>query len=185
MSTPPPSDPPRKPHNPWKWISAALAVAAIGLVVWGVSAQSEVDDLQAQAEQTEESSSAVASSAKDAYADISEQLGSTNADLADTEDDLAQAEKDAASADEDAAAAKKAAEQAEDSTAKAEAEAEQAKAEAQAAESRTAIAADCAKAYVSAFGLLFEGESVETQAALVKEQLQSISASCESALAGA
>jgi chromosome segregation ATPase len=182
----------------WKWVSAGLALVAIGLLVWGLNVQSDNDDLQAQVAQNEETGEEVAVAAKDVYADVSEELGSTSADLAETEEDLAAtekelaaAEKSAASAGEDAASAKQDVEQAETATEKAEAEAaqakseaDQAKSEADAAESKATIAADCAKAYVGAFGALFEGESVKTQVPVVKEQLQGISASCKSALGG-
>ena len=68
---------------------------------------------------------------------------------------------------------------------KAKAQADQAKAEARAAESRAAVAADCAKAYIAAFGGLFEGESVRDQAPEVREQLSRITADCKDELAGA
>ena len=45
------------------------------------------------------------------------------------------------------------------------------------------IAADCGKAYVSALGKLFEGESIKSQAEVVKQELQSISSQCKAAFA--
>ena len=59
-------------------------------------------------------------------------------------------------------------------SAQAQAEADQARAAADAANAKLDIAADCAKAYVSAFGMLFEGEDVEEQAPAVREQFASI-----------
>ena len=118
------------------------------------------------------------------YKQLSEQLGVTEEDLAATQQDLEQAEQAAAQAEQDAKAAKQAAADAGSETEKARAEADQAKAEAKAAESRTAIAADCAKAYVSAFGLLFEGESAKDQAEEVREQLSAITATCKDELDG-
>jgi uncharacterized coiled-coil DUF342 family protein len=85
-------------------------------------------------------------------------------------------------AQQDADAAKQAAEKADHATDKAKAEADQAKAETEAVQSKAAIAADCAKAYVSAFGTLFEGGD---QAATVRDQLQGITADCKAALGGA
>ena len=61
---------------------------------------------------------------------------------------------------------------------------EKAQAETEAADSKAAITADCAKAYVSALGALFEGESVQAQAEVVKQQLDSISATCKASLEG-
>ena len=68
--------------------------------------------------------------------------------------------------------------------ARAKAETEKAQAEADATDSKAAIAADCAKAYVSELGALFEGESVSAQAEVVKQQLNRISATCNASLEG-
>jgi hypothetical protein len=73
-------------------------------------------------------------------------------------------------AEQDSAAAKDKAAEADNETDRAKAEADQAQADAQAAESKAAVAGDCAKAHVSAFGALFEGESVQAQVPVVREQ---------------
>lgn len=65
---------------------------------------------------------------------------------------------------------------------KAKAEADKAKADAKAAESKATVVADCAKAYFGAFGMLFEGDDVQAQAAQVREQLKGITSDCEAAL---
>jgi hypothetical protein len=52
-------------------------------------------------------------------------------------------------------------------------------------EGQAAVVADCAKAYISALGALFEGDSVSAQAEVVKQQLESISATCKAAFEGA
>jgi chromosome segregation ATPase len=126
----------------------------------------------------------VLGAAKSLYDDLTEQLGATQADLAQTEEDLEAAGKKADEAEKDAAAAQKKADQADDETAKAQAEADQAKAGQEAAESKASIAAGCAKAYISAFGLLFEGDSVRTQAAKAREEFSKITSDCKTALAG-
>ena len=118
------------------------------------------------------------------YDDLAEQLGATQEDLAATEQGLEDANKKAAKAEQDAAVAEQKTAQADDETEKAKAQTEQAQAEAQAAESKAALAADCAKAYLSAFGTLFEGESVRAQAPSVREKFGTISADCKTALAG-
>ena len=182
----PPGDPPPKKHrNPWIWVSSALAVVVVGLLIWGVTTQgaldsSEDDVSELQAQVSDESAESEA--AKDVADELAQDLGSTNEDLAATQQQLDQAEQSAKSAEDDAAAAKKKADEAQDATGKAEAEAEEAKAQADAAQSRTEIAGDCARAYVSAFGQLFEGESVKSQAPAVREELEGISAQCQSAL---
>jgi chromosome segregation ATPase len=151
--------------------------------IWGISTRSDLDSAQKEASQNKEAASTVASSSKAAYEDLQE-VGATSADLAQTEQDLKDAEQAAGKAEQDAAAAKQDADQAKNETDKAKAQAEEAQAEAEAAKSKSAIVADCAKAYFSAFGALFEGESVKDQAPAVKKELQSISGSCKAALGG-
>jgi septal ring factor EnvC (AmiA/AmiB activator) len=182
---------PKKRRNPWIWISALLAVVVAGLLVWALKTQSDLDStqqdvaaLEAQAEKSQDTGSAVVGAVKAAYDDLTQQLGSTSEDLAAAEQKVKAAEETAAQAEQDAAAAKQHAAQASNETDKAKAQADQAKAEAQAAESKAAIAADCAKAYASAFGSLFEGDSVSAQASAVKQELGTISASCKASLAG-
>jgi hypothetical protein len=118
------------------------------------------------------------------YDDLSEQLGATQEDLATTQKDLDAASEQAAQAEKDAAAAKEQAAQAGDETDKAKAEAKQAQAEADATQSKAKVAKDCAKAYISALGTLFEGDSVRDQAPAVRDQFASITADCQTALAG-
>jgi chromosome segregation ATPase len=180
---------PKKKRNHWIWISAVLAVAAIGLLVWALQTRSDLNsandknaDLQAQVNQGQETGSDVLAAAKTLINDLAAQLGATNEDLADTQQKLDDAQAAEAQAQKDADAAKQKAEQADNATDKAKAEADQAKAETEAVQSKAAIAADCAKAYVSAFGTLFEGGD---QAATVRDQLQGITADCKAALGGA
>lgn len=179
--------PSAKRRNPWIWACGALVLAAVGLLIWGLttqadldSSQDEVSDLQAQVRDE----SAESEAAKDVADELAQDLGASNEDLAATEQQLSEAEQSAQQAEDTAAAAKKDVEQAQDATAKAEAEAKEAKAEAEAVQTRGEIAGDCARAYVTAFGSLFEGESVKSQAAAVREELQGISAKCQSALSG-
>jgi chromosome segregation ATPase len=184
----PPGAPPQKKHrNPWIWVSAVLALAAVGLVIWGATTQADLDSSEDDVSelQTQVSNeSAESDAAKDLADDLAQDLGSTSEDLAATEEKLEQADQSATKAEEDAAAAKKDADQAQDATEKAQAEAKEAQAQADAAESKTEIAGECARAYVNAFGSLFEGESVKSQAPVVREELESISAQCQSALSG-
>jgi hypothetical protein len=117
------------------------------------------------------------------YDQLAEQLDATNEDLAATQQDLEEAEKAAAQADQQAKAAKQAADEAGDKTDKAKAQADQAQAEVRAAESRATVVRDCAKAYISALGVLFEGESGRDQAPAVREELSRITAICKDRLA--
>ena len=203
-----------KRRNWWVWISALLALVAAGLLVWALSVKSDQESTQdelastkQQLEKSEQqqaqatptatptpadggSGGAVAvagglAAAKAVYDDLTEQLGATQEDLAAAEQDLKEANAKAEQADKDAAAAEKQAASADNETDKAKAEADQAKAEATAAESKAAVVADCAKAYFSAFGTLFEGDDVGAQAEQVREQLKGITSECQAALGAA
>ena len=121
--------------------------------------------------------------AKALYDDLTEQLGVAEEDLASTQQDLTDAQERAEQAEQDAADAAEQASQAGNETEKAQAEADQARAEAEAANAQLEIAVDCAKAYVTAFGELFEGDDLEDQAAAVRKQFKSITADCKEALA--
>jgi chromosome segregation ATPase len=178
-------------RSPWLWVSAVLAVVAVGLLVWGLNtkadldqAHKDVDQLQAQLGVGAVTGTAVAGSYKSAYEDLQQQVGTTSADLSATQKDLKQAQDSAAKADDDAAAAKQEAAQAKNQTDKANAEAKQAKAEAQAAESKAAVTTECAQAYLTSVGKLFEGKDPGAQEQAVKQELEGISADCKKALAG-
>jgi septal ring factor EnvC (AmiA/AmiB activator) len=182
---------PAKRRSPWIWISVVLAVVAAGLLVWALTLQSDLDDtqqdvdrLQSQVEQGQETGGTVMAAVKAAYDQLAQELGATSEDLATVEADLDTAKQNAAQAEDDAAAAAdQAAAAANDATEKAKAEADQAKAEAQALESKATIASDCAKAYVSAIGSLFEGDSVRSQLSTVRGELEGITADCKDAFA--
>jgi uncharacterized membrane-anchored protein YhcB (DUF1043 family) len=183
---------PRKRRNPWIWISVVLGLVAVGLLVWALNTQSDLDNAeqdadaaQSQLEQGKETGSAVLEEGKAAYDDLTQELGASTEDLEATQKDLQDAQSKADQADEDAAAAEQDAAQANNDADRAKAEKEKAQAETEAADSKAAITADCAKAYVSALGTLFEGESVSAQAEIVKQQLESISATCKASLEGA
>jgi chromosome segregation ATPase len=186
------SPPDEKKHrSPWMWVSIVLAIVAVGLLIWALKAnsdlnstQEDVSDLQTQVDQGQETGSRFVAAAKTAFAELTSQLGATSDDLANAEQDVNDAQQTADQAQQDADAAQESAAKAKDKTEKANAEADQAKAEAKAAESKAAIAGDCAKAYVSAIGSLFEGEDVRAQASQVREQLQGITDQCKAAFGG-
>jgi len=92
-----PPDAPPKHRNAWKWVSAALVLVAAGLLVWALTTQSDLDQAQNDVAQLESQAAAAkdtggdaVAAAQDAYADITQQLGSTNDDLAEVEQKLAQ-----------------------------------------------------------------------------------------------
>ena len=143
-------------------------------------------DLEASQSQSDERNSAggVLVAGKVLYDEFAEQLDATNEDLAATQKELEDAKKAESNAEKDAAAAKQDAAAADDEADKLKAEADQAQAEAEAAQSKAAVAAGCAKAYISALGGLFEGTDARDQAPVVREQLSDVTAACKDELAG-
>jgi len=179
---------PKKKRNHWIWVSAVLGLAAIGLLIWALQTRSDLNsandknaDLQAQVDQGQEAGSDVLAAAKTMINDLAAQLGATNEDLADTQQKLDDAQAAEEQAQKDADAARQKAEQADNATDKANAEADQAKAETEAVQSKASIAAECAKAYVSAFGTLIGGDGDQ---ASLSQQLSGITADCKAALEG-
>ena len=206
MSTPEPEQ--KRPRNWWIWISGALALVAAGLLIWALTLKSDRDSAQsdlAKAEQQLASTQKELESAKqppkedDAntvavagalagltalYENLADELGTTQEDLASAQQDVDEANKRADQAEQDAADAKKKAEQATTETEKAQAEAEQAQAEQQAAEAKAAVAKDCTRAFLSAFGSVLEADDPEAHADELSQQLTSIADDCKTALAG-
>lgn len=195
----------------WIWISALLVIVAAGLLIWALTIQSDLDSTQDELASTQQELDATRKeldgtkqelaeakserdrrlrtglalvSAKALYDQFAEELDATNQDLAATQQELEEAEQIATQAEQDAEQAKQAAADAGTETEQAKAQADPATAEVKAAQSRAAVAADCAKAYIAAFGALFEGESAKDQAPAVREQLSGITATCKDELAG-
>jgi hypothetical protein len=184
-----PEPAPKKHRNPWIWISAVLGIAAIGLLVWALTVRSDLDDtnaeldqVQAQVEQNADSGSDFAAAAKAAYDDLANRIGAAGEDaqagIEETQAQIDEAEQQAQEAGQQAADA------ASDEAEQLQAEADQAKAQADAAAGKASIAAECAKAYVSAFGALFEGGSLAEGATAVREQISGITDDCQAALSG-
>lgn len=173
---PPPEE--ERHRSPWLWISLLLGVAVVALGVWGFSKSSDLDDANAKIDQQEQTGSEVVTTAKSAI-DASDQQAQ------DAQKDAADANAEAQQAQQEAAAAKAKAADATDTTEQLQAQVDEAQADAKAAEAKAKGAADCAKAYISALGSLFEGEgSVQDKAAGVRKELESITADCKATLAG-
>ena len=115
---------------------------------------------------------------------LARELDATREDAAATEQELADAQKEADQAEQDAAEAKQQADDATDDAAKADAQVDQANAERDAAQAKATIAAECGKAYISAFGGLFGSGNVREQLPAVRQDLESITAECKAAFAG-
>src|SRR3954471_20587740 len=184
---PPAGEQPKKHHNVWLWASIALAIAVVGLLVWGLNKQSHLDaandkaaQAEAQASQQQDNGSAIIAAMKSAYDDLRQQIGATNEDIQQTQDDLDQAQQDADQARKNADQAEQDADQAKSETDKAKAQADESKAEADAAKSKAAIVTDCAQAYFAAFGRLLDGGGLDQ----VKQDIQGVTADCKGALGG-
>jgi uncharacterized membrane-anchored protein YhcB (DUF1043 family) len=185
-------------RSAWMWVSVVLAVVAVGLLIWGLTTKSDLDDTQSQltsanqqvqqlktdAEQNKGVAGTIVEVAKGAYNQLAQQLGATSEDLAATQQDLSTAQQEATKAEQAATEAKQAVDQASSAADKAKAKAGDLQAQANAAKAKGTVAANCARASVAAIGQLFEGESVQAQAQAVRQQLQTIGADCKSALAG-
>src|SRR3954469_16247631 len=98
---PPGPEQPKKHRNVWLWASIALAVAVVGLLVWGLNKQSDLDaandqapQAEATASQQQDNGSAIIAAMKSAYDDLKQQIGATNEDVQQTQDDLDQAQQD-------------------------------------------------------------------------------------------
>ena len=117
------------------------------------------------------------------FTGVARELGATREEVDAVEQDLEDAQKTADQAEQDAAAAKQEADDATDDAAKAKAQTDQANAERDAAQAKAAIAADCARSYISAFADLFGSGDVREQMPIVREQLAGITADCKAAFA--
>src|SRR4051794_20217240 len=202
--------PPAGHHHRWIWVSALVAIAAVGLGIWAFTLKSDRDDAEHQLDattqelgSTNEKLDATEQQLEDqqstqrrragfalvtaaaVYGRFAKQLGATNDELDTTQQELEKANKAAAQSKEDAAKAKQDASKSSNAEDKAKAETEQVKAESEAAQSKAQAAAGCAKAYIAALGGLFEGDGPKAQAATVREDLKSVTADCKTALAEA
>ena len=178
-------------RNWWIWVSAGLAVVVVGLIVWQLNTQSDLDaaeaqvkDLQAQIETGKQNGSDTAAAYQAAYQDLEQQLGATQQDLSATEQELKDAQQAGKDAEANAAEAEQRAKAATSDVDKAEAEADQARAELAAAESRATVTKDCANAFVGELTAVAQSPDPSAAAADAKAKLQGIVSDCQTALGG-
>jgi chromosome segregation ATPase len=181
----------KKHRSPWLWVSLVLALACIGLAVWGINTQSDLDDANTQIDHLQNqlgasavTGTAVAASYKDAYNDLEQQMGSANADLSSTQAQLEDSQKAADQANEDAAKAKDKADKAENETDKANAEAEQAQAETKAAQEQAKTVTNCSQALLTSIGAVLQADDPKAEAGKQKSELEPLAAGCKKALGG-
>ena len=168
--------PPTPRKRPWGWIAitGVLAACVVGLGIYAVNLNSDLDDANAQIaaqqeqieDQAEETSPASVAAAKAAYDDLTGQLDA--------------AEQDATQAVEQAAEQLNQAEQA---AADAKGTADELQTQADAAEAKAENAATCAQSFLSAFGGVFSGETLKDGVEATLAELQTLEPQCETALA--
>jgi len=174
------------------WISGALLLVCAGLLIWALTlnsdlegTQKDVQALQTQLDENEQQGATVGAALQAGYEALMGQIGATQADVDATAESIDQAKQTIAQAEKDAqAAAARAADNASSAVEQAQARVDEAEARGETAGAKAKIAADCGRAYLSALGSLFAGDSVRAQVAAVREQLQGISADCKAAIAG-
>jgi chromosome segregation ATPase len=181
----------KKHRSPWLRVSIALALACIGLLVWGINTQSDLDDANTQIDHLQNqlgasavTGTAVAASYKDAYTELEQQMGSTNSDLSATEAQLEDAQKATDKANEDAAKAKDKADKAQSETDKANAEADQAKAEAEAAQQQAKLTTQCSQALLTSIGAVLQADDPKAEVENQKKELEGFAGDCKKALGG-
>lgn len=179
--TSPPEPPPEEQHDrsPWLWVSVALGVLVVALGTWGLSKNADLSDANQKLDQQAENGSAAITTAKSTIDDVSKDLDATDQELASTKQDVADANAEANQAQKEADAAQQDAAKADNANAKLQDQLDGAQATAKAAQSKATVAADCAKAYVSAIGSLLDGGDIQAQAATVRDELAAITAGCK------
>ena len=182
---PPTSDGPAPPtprKRPWGWIAITglLAACVVGLGIYAVNLNSDLDDANAeiaaqqeqiaaqqeQIDQAEETSTASVAAAQAAYDELAAQLGA--------------AQQDGSQAVEQAAEELSQAEQA---AADAQGTAEELQTQADAAEAKAENAATCAQSFLSAFSGVFSGATLKEGVEATLAELQALQPQCETALA--
>lgn len=177
-TAPPPAPdepaPPTRHKRPWGWIAVAglLAAGVIGLGIYAVNLNSDLDDAdaqiasqQGQIDQAQETGVDIVASAQAAYDDLSAQLGAAQEDASQAADEAAEAQ-----------------DQAEQAAAEAEGTADEVQKEADAAEAKAESAATCAQSFVSAFGLIFSGATLQEGVDAAVAELQALQPQCAPAL---
>jgi hypothetical protein len=163
---------PRK--RPWGWIalSGLLVAAVVGLAIYAVGLDSDLDDANAkiaaqqkQIDETQNTGADVVAAAKSAYDDLSTQLGA--------------AQQNAGQAVEQA---NQVLDQAEQAAADAQGTADELKAQADAAQAKAEAAATCARSFLSAFSGVFDAASLQEGVDAAVADLQALQPQCASAI---
>jgi len=83
--TPPPEN---RHRSPWMWVSGVLLLACAGLLIWGLSVNSDLDStqkdvqaLQAQLDENKQQGATVGAALQTGYEALMGQIGATQADV--------------------------------------------------------------------------------------------------------
>ena len=163
------------PHKrPWGWIAVAglLAAGVIGLGIYAMNLDSDLDDANAQIasqqkqiDEAQNTGGDVVAAARSAYDDLTAQFGT--------------AQGDASQAVEQASAALDQAQQAAED---AKGTADELQKEADAARAKAETAATCAQSFLSAFSGVFGGETLKAGVEATVAELQALQPQCAPAL---
>jgi hypothetical protein len=166
--------PPESRKRPWGWIALAglLAAGVVGLAIYAVNLNSDLDDANAKvASQQEEIDKAqdtgadVVAAAKTAYDDLNTKLGAAQQDASQAVE-LASGKLD----------------QAEQAAADAKGTADELQKEVDAAKAKAEAASTCAKSFLSAFSGVFSGSTLKEGVQATVKELQALQPQCASAL---
>jgi hypothetical protein len=166
-----------KRGRPWGWIAVAgiLGAAALGLGIWAIQLNSDLDDAnrtvatqEQQITEAQERGGDLVQSAKQAFDDLSNELGASQADLESTQAELDDATESADQAAQQAA-------QAADET-------EQLQSELDGAEAKAQGAAACTRSVVAALGGIFEGETLQAGVEAAAADVRALQPECGAAL---
>ena len=167
----------RPPHTrrPWGWIvlAAVLGAAAIGLGVYALQVNSDLDDAEATiAEQEQAAAGGTSDQALEAVAGA---VGEVTSALGATQGDVAQIERQIAAASESLQAA-------EDKVSAAAGDLERTEAERDAAQAKVDVVQACAQSVVSAFRGAFDAESLRAGIDAAAAELRALQPQCGPAI---
>ena len=160
--------------RPWGWITVAglLAAGVIGLGIYAVNLNSDLDDANAkiasqqkQINEAQDKGAGVLAAAQKTYEDLSTKLGA--------------AQQDASQAVEQASVKL---DQAEQAAADAKGTAEELQKQSVAARAKADAAATCAQSFLSAFNGVFSGSTLREGVQATVKELQALQPQCASAL---
>ena len=169
-ASPPPA--PRKRPIVWMIVAGVAVLAAIGLGIWAVSVNSDLDETQSELEAQTAAADAAAASAKAAEEQVAEQTAAANAAAAELEqissdnevfvvpnEDVAEMESDLAAAEQAVADANANLDAAQDEASRLRAELEQARAERELARAERQQARICSRGSLGVIAAIGKGDS--------------------------